>query len=85
MIALPGEVILIVGFSFFFLNKNYLLISGCAVFVGAHGFSLLVVSRGYSLVVVRSLLTAVASLVEHGLWSTQAQWLPLTGSGAWAQ
>lgn len=31
------------------------------------GFSLVVVSRGYSPVAMRGLLTAVALLVEHGL------------------
>ena len=44
------------------------------VFVAAHGLSLVVVSSGYSLVVVLGLLSAVASLVvEHGLqyfWNT---------------
>ena len=43
----------------------------CSVFFGAHGLSLVVVSRGYSLVAMLRLLTAVASLVvEHGLQST---------------
>ena len=43
----------------------------CLVFFGAHGLSLVVVSRGYSLVAMLRLLTAVASLlVEHGLHST---------------
>ena len=35
----------------------------CRVSVAARGFSLVVVSRGYSLVVALSLLVAVASLV----------------------
>ena len=35
--------------------------------MGAHGLSLVVTSRGYSLAVVRGLLIAVASLVEHWL------------------
>ena len=40
----------------------------CWVSVAARGFSLVVVSRGYSLVAVCWLLIAVASLVsEHGL------------------
>ena len=40
----------------------------CWVFLAAHGLSLVVESRGCSLVVVRGLLIAVASLVaEHGL------------------
>ena len=34
---------------------------------GSTGFSLVAASRGYSLVVVRGLLIAVASLVEHVL------------------
>ena len=38
------------------------------VFVPSHGLSLVVASRGYSLVAVCRLLIAVASLVaEHGL------------------
>ena len=36
------------------------------------GFSLVVVNGGYSQNVVLRLLIAVASLVEHGLWGTQA-------------
>ena len=32
------------------------------------GFSLVAVSRSYSLAAVCRLLIAVASLVEHGLW-----------------
>ena len=44
----------------------YLFLAG----LGSHccaGFSLVVASRGYSLVVVRELLMVVASLVVHGL------------------
>ena len=42
----------------------------CWVFFVAHRLSLIVVSGGYSLIVVGGLLIAVASLiVEHGLWS----------------
>ena len=37
------------------------------VFIAVHRLSLVAASRGYSLVAVRGLLTAVASLVEHGL------------------
>ena len=44
------------------------------VFVAVRGLSLLVAGGGYSLGVVPRLLTAVASLVEHGLGS----------GGAWA-
>ena len=40
------------------------------------GFSLVVVSRGYSLAVLHGLLIAVISLVEHGL---QAQGLSSCG------
>ena len=36
------------------------------------GFSVAAMSRGYSLVGVCGLLTAVASLVEHRLWGTWA-------------
>ena len=35
-------------------------------------FSLVVMNGGYSLVVVRGLLIAVASLMEHKLWGIQA-------------
>ena len=39
-----------------------------------YGFSLVVESRGFSLVAVLRLLIVVAPLVaEHGLWGTQAQ------------
>ena len=49
----------IYNFSYFWL---------CWVFVAAHRFSLVAVSKGSSLVAVRKLLTAVASLEEeHGL------------------
>ena len=37
------------------------------IFVAAHRLSLVLVSGGYSPVAVSGLLTAVASLVEHGL------------------
>ena len=36
------------------------------------GFSLIVASRGHSLAVVHRLLIAVAPVVEHRLWDTQA-------------
>ena len=40
----------------------------CWLFVAAHGLSLVVVSRGYSLVLLPGLLTVLASLdAEHGL------------------
>ena len=52
---------------FFFFFLTYWL---CWVSVAAHGFSLVLASGDYSLVVVCSLLTAVASLVaKHRLWS----------------
>ena len=38
---------------------------GCAGFSLLHKLSLVVASRGYSLAVMRRLLIAVASLVEH--------------------
>ena len=42
----------------------------CWVLFVAHRLSLIVVSGGYSLIVVGGLLIAVACLVvEHGLWS----------------
>ena len=45
------------------------------------GFSLVVISRDYSLVAVSGPLIAVASLVvEHGLWSMWPQKLRLPGS-----
>ena len=46
-----------------FLKKNNLFFWLCWVFIVARGFSLVVASRGHSLVVVQGLLTAVASLV----------------------
>ena len=39
----------------------------CWVFVAVRAFSLVVASRGYSLVTVCGLLIVVASLVDHGL------------------
>ena len=44
--------------------KKFLFLGLCC----CAGFSLVVESRGYSLVVVRGLLTVVASLVEHRLY-----------------
>ena len=62
-------------FSLFLLSKNCLFLAG----PGLHfclGFSLVVVSRGSSLVLVRGLLITVASFVsEHGLWGAQASGL----------
>ena len=60
------------------------------LFIAAGGLSLVVASRGYSLVVVGGLLIAVASLVEErGLWGlqqcgSQAPELELSSCGAWA-
>ena len=49
-----------------------------AVFVAAHGLSLLVVTVEYSLVVTHGLLIAVASLAaEHRLWGV---WVSARGS-----
>ena len=42
------------------------------VFVAVHGFSLVAVSGGYSLVVVSWLLIVAASLVEHRVYSSRA-------------
>ena len=54
----------------------------CWVFLAAHGLSLVVESRGCSLVVVRGLLIAVASLVaEHGLQACRLQKLQQEASG----
>ena len=51
----------------FFLRFNFIYFWLCWVFVAARGLSLVMVSRGYTVVVLR-LLTAVVSLVaEHGL------------------
>ena len=36
------------------------------VFVAGHGFSMAVVSEGYSLVAMRGLLIVVSLVVEHG-------------------
>ena len=50
------------------------------------GFSLVVESRAYSLVVVLRLLLAVAAfVVEHGLWGMQDSVVGLVGSRAQAQ
>ena len=43
--------------------KNYSFVFGCAGLHCCAGFSLLVASRGYSLVAMRRLLIAVASLI----------------------
>ena len=76
---------------FFFRNFIYLSICGCAeCLVAACGLSLVVVSRGSSLVVMCSLLiVAVSPILEHSMsfssHSTQAQWLKLIGSRVCAQ
>ena len=50
------------------LKKIFIYVWLHWVFIAAHGLSLVMMSRGYSLVAVRGLLIAVASLVmEHGL------------------
>ena len=53
-----------------------------------HRLSLVAVSRGYSRVAARGLLTAVASLVtEHGFWGTRASVAAargLSSCGTWA-
>ena len=54
-------------------KKMLLFIFGCAGFSLLFGFSLVVVSRGYSLVAVLGFLITVASLVaEHRLQGTWA-------------
>ena len=56
----------------FYLFKNCFNFWMFWVFVAVHGFSLVAVSGGYSLVVVSWLLIVVASLVEHRLYSARA-------------
>ena len=59
------------SFLIFIINLLITYFWLCLVFTVAHGLSLAVVSGGYSLVAVRGLFTAVASLVaEHGLQSS---------------
>ena len=69
--------------SFFKSNSILFLIRIwlCWVFVAARGLSLVVASRGYSLVAVRGLLLAVASLVAElpcSMWN-----LPRPGMEPW--
>ena len=52
------------GFISLFFNGIYFWL--CWVFVAAHRLSLVVASRGYSLVEVCRLLIAVASVAWHG-------------------
>ena len=66
--------------TYYFLLTNSLLFLNLYWFLAAlglcccTGFSPLAASRGYSLAVVRRLLTAVVSLVvEHGLWVHRLQ------------
>ena len=79
------------SFPFFFKNKFiyfYLFIYFWLhwVFVAARGLSLVAVSGGLLFILVRRLLTAVASLVaEHGLQACGLQQLWLIGSRAQAQ
>ena len=69
----------------FFLIMHLLFLAVLGLRCGA-GFSLVVASGGYSLVVVCRLLTAAASLpVEHGLQVCGLQQLWLPGSRAQAQ
>ena len=62
---------------FFFKSKslkNYVYFWLHCVFVAACGLSLVAVSGGYSLIVVRGLLTAVSGLgAEHRLEGSGAQ------------
>ena len=53
----------------FVLFVCYLAVLGL---FAALGLSLVAARRGCSVAVVHGLLIAVASLVEHGLWGTQA-------------
>ena len=52
--------------------------------LGLHYFSLVVERGGYSLVVVHGLLSAVAFVVEHGLWVAQASVAVAHGLSSWA-
>ena len=64
-----------VSYSFFFFNlMNVFLFWLHWVFIAARGLSLVVASRGYSLVEVRGLLIAVASLIaKHRLQASEFQ------------
>ena len=60
--------------AYFFLNFICFYLRLCWVFVAACGLSLVVVSRGYSSVVVRGLLIEAASLTaEHRVQSVWAR------------
>ena len=73
------------SFLFFFFNFNFFFLltfgyAGCSLLCG---LSLVVASGGCSLVAMRGLFLAVASLVEHGLCRAHGlQWLWLIGSAA---
>ena len=72
--------------SFLFLRYRLLLFFCYTESLLLHGLSLVAMSRGYSLRVVRGLLIAgVSPLAEHGLWGERSQQLRLLGSRAWAQ
>ena len=58
--------------SSFFKTFIYLFIFGCAGSSLLHAFSLVAAYRGYSLVEVRALLIAKASVAEHGLQGSGA-------------
>ena len=65
--GVPGGEALSIFLGISFFGGDFLAIYA-GVFAALHGLSLAVMSRGYSLVVLHGLLTAVASLVaEHGL------------------
>ena len=60
---------------------------GCAGLSCCADFSLVVASKGYSMVAVCGLLTAVISLVEHRLWDARASVIVacgLSSCGLWA-
>ena len=70
----------------FFLKSVYLFLAVLGL-RWCMDCSLVVVSRGYSLVVVHEFLTAVAFLAEHGLLGDQASVAAthgLSSCGAWA-
>ena len=66
----------------FFYFNYFIYFWLCWGFVAARAFSLVAVSRGYSLVAVCRLLTAVASLMEHGFEHPQAS--VVAAPGLWS-
>ena len=74
----PAGLVLVTLMECLFFNSLNLVICFwlCWVFIAVRAFSLVVVSKGPSLVMVCGLLTAVASLIaEHRLQACGLQWL----------